>query len=54
MTNFRTRLLITLITLIITVLVGLGILLGQLFKGYYLHSFNERLKKESNLISTYI
>jgi two-component system, OmpR family, phosphate regulon sensor histidine kinase PhoR len=36
------------------VLVGLGILLGQLFKGYYLHSFNERLKKESNLISVYI
>jgi two-component system, OmpR family, phosphate regulon sensor histidine kinase PhoR len=54
MTNFRTRLLIALITLIITVLVGLGLLLGQLFKSYYLHSFNERLKKESNLISTYI
>jgi two-component system phosphate regulon sensor histidine kinase PhoR len=54
MSHFRTRLLIALITLIITVLVGLGILLGQLFKGYYLHSFNERLKKESNLISIYI
>ncbi|HEY2419828.1 MAG TPA: ATP-binding protein [Neobacillus sp.] len=54
MTKFRTRFLIGLITLIIVVLVGLGILLGQLFKSYYLQSFNERLKKESNLLSIYI
>lgn len=54
MTKFRTRLLIGLITVIITVLVGLGILLGQLFKSYYLQSFNERLKNESNLLSTFI
>jgi two-component system phosphate regulon sensor histidine kinase PhoR len=54
MTKFRTRLLIGLITLIIVVLVGLGILLGQLFKSYYLQSFNEHLKKESNLLSIYI
>lgn len=54
MNKFRTRLLIALITLIITVLIGLGILLGQLFKSYYTQSFNERLKKESNLLSSYI
>ncbi|MFZ7945728.1 two-component system histidine kinase PnpS [Neobacillus sp. 19] len=54
MTKFRTRLLIALITLIIIVLVGLGILLGQLFKSYYLQSFNERLKIERNLLITYI
>jgi two-component system phosphate regulon sensor histidine kinase PhoR len=54
MTKFRTRLLIGLITVIITVLVGLGILLGQLFKSYYLQSFNERLKNESNLLSNFI
>lgn len=54
MTKFRSRLFIALITLIITVLLGLGLLLGQLFKSYYLHAFNERLKKESNLISLYI
>ncbi|GHH97267.1 two-component system histidine kinase PnpS [Neobacillus kokaensis] len=54
MTKFRTKLLIALITLIISVLVGLGILLGQLFKSYYLHSFNERLKVEKNLLSFYI
>jgi two-component system phosphate regulon sensor histidine kinase PhoR len=54
MTKFRTRLLIALITLIITVLVGLGILLGQLFKSYYLQAFDEHLKKESSLLSIYI
>ncbi|MBL4951155.1 PAS domain-containing protein [Neobacillus sp. YIM B02564] len=54
MNKFRTKLLIALITLIISVLVGLGILLGQLFKSYYLQSFNERLKIEKNLLGTYI
>ncbi|WP_312471116.1 two-component system histidine kinase PnpS [Neobacillus sp.] len=54
MTKFRTKLLIALITLIIIVLVGLGILLGQLFKSYYSQTFNERLKIERNLIITLI
>lgn len=54
MIKFRTRLLIALITLIIAVLMGLGILLGQLFKNSYLNSYNERLKNESNLLSIYI
>ncbi|NRD76083.1 PAS domain-containing protein [Bacillus sp. BRMEA1] len=54
MTKFRTKLLIALITLIISVLVGLGILLGQLFKSYYLQSFNERLKIERNLVIIYM
>ncbi|WML47317.1 ATP-binding protein [Neobacillus sp. PS3-34] len=54
MTKFRTRLLFALITLIISVLLGLGLLLGQLFKNYYLHSFDDRLKKESNLLSMHI
>ncbi|MCM3568316.1 two-component system histidine kinase PnpS [Neobacillus mesonae] len=54
MTKFRTKLLIALITLIISVLIGLGILLGQLFKSYYLQSFNERLIIEKNLLGIYI
>jgi two-component system, OmpR family, phosphate regulon sensor histidine kinase PhoR len=54
MTKFRTRLLISIITLIVAVLIGLGLLLGQLFKSYYLKSFNERLKIESNLLTSYI
>ncbi|WP_042354820.1 two-component system histidine kinase PnpS [Bacillus rubiinfantis] len=54
MSKFRTKLLIALISLIIIVLIGLGILIGQLFKSYYLQSFNERLKIEKNLLSIYI
>ncbi|MBY0124053.1 two-component system histidine kinase PnpS [Bacillus sp. S/N-304-OC-R1] len=54
MTKFRSRLLFGLITLILAVLIGLGVLLGQLFKSYYLNTFDERLKKESVLISSFI
>lgn len=54
MTKFRTRLLFTLITLLVIVLIGLGLILGQLFKNYYLHNFDERLKKESILVAAYI
>ncbi|MEH7074781.1 two-component system histidine kinase PnpS [Neobacillus drentensis] len=46
MTKFRKGLLISLILLIITLLVGLGILLGQFFKSYYLESLNQQLKIE--------
>lgn len=54
MIKFRTRLLFALITLIFTVLIGLGLLLGQLFKSYYSNTFNERLKKETSVVTTYI
>ncbi|MBU8879674.1 PAS domain-containing protein [Bacillus sp. FJAT-29790] len=54
MSKFRSRLLLTLILLILAVLIGLGLLLGQLFKSYYLKAFDERLIKESELISSYI
>lgn len=54
MTKYRTRLLFALITLIIIVLVGLGMLLGQLFKNYFINSFNERLKIEMNLLTSNI
>lgn len=53
MTRFRSRLLFALITLIFAVLIGVGLLLGQLFKSYYLKAFDERLKKESEMISNY-
>ncbi|MDR7000888.1 two-component system histidine kinase PnpS [Neobacillus niacini] len=45
MTNFRKRLLIALVTIIVMVLTGLGILVSQLLKGYYSHSFYQ-LKQE--------
>jgi two-component system, OmpR family, phosphate regulon sensor histidine kinase PhoR len=54
MNNFRTKLLIALISLIVVGLSGLGILLGQLFKSNYLDTYNERLEKESDLLSLYI
>ncbi|WP_026563348.1 two-component system histidine kinase PnpS [Bacillus sp. UNC41MFS5] len=46
MTKFRKGLLISLIILIIIVLVGVGVLLGQLFKSYYLESLTQHLKIE--------
>lgn len=52
--KFHSRLLFGFITLILAVLIGLGLLLGQLFKTYYLNAFDERLKKESILISSFI
>ncbi|EDL63633.1 phosphate regulon sensor protein [Bacillus sp. SG-1] len=36
--------------LIIVVLIGLGLLLGQIFKSYYLQSFNNRIEKEAKLV----
>lgn len=54
MTKFRTRLIFTLITLLVIVLIGLSLTLGQLFKNYYLNTFDERLKKESILVAAYV
>lgn len=54
MIKFQFRLLFGLITLILAVLIGLGLLLGQLFKNYYINAFDERLKKESELIASYV
>ncbi len=54
MRKFQFRLLFGLITLILAVLIGLGLLLGQLFKNYYINAFDERLKKESELIASYV
>lgn len=54
MTKYRTRLLFWLITLIFAVLIGLGFLLGQLFKSHYIHTYDSRLQKESSIISAFI
>ena len=54
MNKFRSRLLFALITLIVIVLLCLGLLLGQLFKSFYLNTFNQRLEKETNLISLFV
>ncbi|MDN3018415.1 ATP-binding protein [Paenibacillus sp. BSR1-1] len=44
MIKFRTRMIIALITLIIFVLVGIGLLLGQLLKNYLLDSLDDHSK----------
>lgn len=54
MTRYRTRLLFGLITLIFIVLIGLGLLLGQLFKSHYVNTYDSRLNKESKIISSFI
>ncbi|MBY0099032.1 two-component system histidine kinase PnpS [Mesobacillus maritimus] len=54
MTKYRSRLLIALITLIIVVLLGLGIVLGQLYKNDYFNNFNDRLTNEINIVSYFI
>ncbi|CAN7292646.1 two-component system histidine kinase PnpS [Rossellomorea sp. LjRoot5] len=54
MTKFRTKLLFALITLIIAVLIGLGLLLGQIFKNFYLDTFNSRIQKEARLLASSI
>jgi two-component system phosphate regulon sensor histidine kinase PhoR len=46
MTKLRARLFIALITLIMIVLVGVGVLLGQFFKYDFLASLNEHIKVE--------
>ncbi|MDG5471040.1 ATP-binding protein [Jeotgalibacillus sp. ET6] len=50
MSSFRTRLLFALISLIILVLVGLGVLLGELFKSYYLNALHSRMEKEVEIV----
>ncbi|OXB92668.1 two-component system histidine kinase PnpS [Parageobacillus galactosidasius] len=51
MTSFRSRLLFGLVTLIVTVLICLGILLGQLFKDFYVETMNIRMEKEAKAIA---
>ncbi|SIQ14910.1 two-component system histidine kinase PnpS [Peribacillus simplex] len=54
MTTYRKKLLYTLITLVMVVLMAVGFLLGHLFKSYYIKTFNDRIQNETFFISTYI
>ncbi|HYK72212.1 MAG TPA: histidine kinase dimerization/phospho-acceptor domain-containing protein, partial [Pseudoneobacillus sp.] len=54
MIRFRSKLLFALISLIIAVLVCSAILLGQLFKSYYIKSYDKRLENEVNLLSVLV
>lgn len=50
MSSFRTRLLFALISLIVLVLIGLGVLIGELFKSYYVNALHSRIEKEVELV----
>ena len=54
MTTYRKKLLFTLIGLVMVVLMAVGLLLGHLFKSYYIKTFNERIQNETFFIATYI
>lgn len=54
MKNYRTKLFFGLLSLIFLVLISLGLLLGELFKSYYIKSVDSRMLKEVDLISEYI
>jgi two-component system phosphate regulon sensor histidine kinase PhoR len=53
MNRFRSRLLFAFITLLIAVLVGLGLLLGQIFNSYYIDAFAEIMEKEAKLAKSF-
>lgn len=54
MKSLKHKLIYALVTLIIFVFVGLGLLIGQLFKTYYVNSFNNQFQKEGSLLATLI
>lgn len=54
MKTYRSRFLTTLILLVTGVLLTLGIVLGQLFKDFYLDSERDRLKEDAQLAALYL
>ncbi len=54
MKTYRSRFMTTLIFLVTGVLLTLGIVLGQLFKDFYLDSERDRLKEDAQLASLYL
>ena len=54
MIKFRSQMFLTLLALLVIVLIGVGLILGQLFKTYYFQNFNEHLEKETRLVADYI
>ncbi|GGE76855.1 two-component system histidine kinase PnpS [Priestia taiwanensis] len=54
MNRFRSRLLFAIVTLTVTILVGLGVIIGQLFKSFYVDSFNKQMKREVHFITSLI
>jgi two-component system, OmpR family, phosphate regulon sensor histidine kinase PhoR len=51
MSKFRSRLVFALVTLIVVVLLCLGLLLGQMFKGFYVDTFEDHIEREAKLVA---
>ncbi|MFN7250682.1 MAG: two-component system histidine kinase PnpS [Anaerobacillus sp.] len=51
MNKYRNKLTISLLIAIFSVLVGLGLLLGQLFKEFYFEQLSERVSKEAKIVA---
>lgn len=54
MIKFRSKMFFTLLALLVVVLIGIGLVLGQLFKTYYLNNFDDHLVRETNLVADFI
>lgn len=54
MSKFRSKLLLAFTALIITVLLGFGFILGQLFQSFYFINYEKQFKKEAELIKLVI
>ncbi|WP_017726615.1 two-component system histidine kinase PnpS [Halalkalibacterium ligniniphilum] len=49
MVKFRNRLIVSILTVTLLVMAGLGIIIGQMFKDFYVDNLTNRMKKEANL-----
>ncbi|WP_026693684.1 two-component system histidine kinase PnpS [Peribacillus kribbensis] len=54
MSNFRSGLFFALVSLLLAVFLSLGLVLGGLFKNNYNTTYNDRLQKETEFVSSYI
>ena len=54
MSKSRSGLVLALVSLLIFVLIGLGLFLGQMFKSFYLDTFNDRMEREASLVAYYV
>ncbi|WP_242219721.1 two-component system histidine kinase PnpS [Bacillus cereus group sp. BfR-BA-01380] len=54
MNKFRSRLLLTFISLIVLIVVGTGILMEKVFEGFYVDHVHERIEKETKYIASVV
>jgi two-component system, OmpR family, phosphate regulon sensor histidine kinase PhoR len=52
MNKFRSRLVFAILALVVTVLIGLGLVIGQVFKNFHVDSFNKQMDREVHFIQS--